>query len=58
MDSEDEDISVSSETDPLEKEKRLEEEARRLKEIEDNKIPDKLEDKEKRTIFVNNLNFE
>jgi len=29
MESEDDDISVSSETDPLEKEKRLEEEARK-----------------------------
>lgn len=32
--------------------------ARLAKENENNKIPDVLEDKDKRTIFVNNLNFE
>lgn len=58
MDSDDEDLSVSSETDPIEKEKRDQEEARLAKELAENKIPDVLEDKDTRTVFVNNLNFE
>ncbi|KRX05429.1 hypothetical protein PPERSA_05538 [Pseudocohnilembus persalinus] len=58
LDSDDENFSVSSEEDPEEKLARQKEIEELEKQKEALKIPDVLEDKDIRTVFVQNLNFE